>query len=204
MESKTEMLKMENNIFAYDYEALKKQRTRLKGHLPLVVWLTGLSGSGKSTIAKALEIQLNADGFHTTTLDGDNLRTGLNSGLGFSTEDRRENLRRVAEVAKLLMESGLVVLAAFVSPLKAQRAQVKEIVGAAHFVEIFIDTPLSVCEERDVKGLYQKARAGIIKDFTGINAPYEAPENPLLRIADLSVDQAVEMIVKEVRLKTKI
>jgi adenylylsulfate kinase len=197
---------MENNIFAYDYEELQKQRTRLKGHLPLVVWLTGLSGSGKSTIAKALELQLNSNGIHTTTLDGDNLRTGLNSGLGFSTLDRQENLRRVAEVAKIMMESGLVVLAAFVSPLQAQREQVKQLVGADKFVEIFIDTPLSVCEERDVKGLYQKARAGIIKDFTGINAPYEAPKHPLLRIAtsELSVDQAVAMIEKEVRLKIKI
>jgi adenylylsulfate kinase len=197
---------MENNIFAYDYEELQKQRTRLKGHLPLVVWLTGLSGSGKSTIAKALELQLNSNGIHTTTLDGDNLRTGLNSGLGFSTLDRQENLRRVAEVAKIMMESGLVVLAAFVSPLQAQREQVKQIVGADHFAEIFIDTPLSVCEERDVKGLYQKARAGIINDFTGINAPYEAPKHPLLRIAtsELSVDQAAAMIEKEVRLKIKI
>lgn len=197
---------MDNNIFAYDYEELQKQRTRLKGHLPLVVWLTGLSGSGKSTIAKALELQLNSNGIHTTTLDGDNLRTGLNSGLGFSTEDRQENLRRVTEVAKIMMESGLVVLAAFVSPLKAQREQVQQIVGADHFVEIFIDTPLAVCEERDVKGLYQKARAGIIKDFTGINAPYEAPEHPLLRIAtsELSIDQAVAMIEKEVGLKIKI
>jgi adenylylsulfate kinase len=197
---------MENNIYAYDYEELQKQRTRIKGHLPLVVWLTGLSGSGKSTIAKALELQLNASGFHTTTLDGDNLRTGLNSGLGFSTEDRQENLRRVSEVAKIMMESGLVVLAAFVSPLQAQREQVKQIVGVDRFVEVFIDTPLSVCEERDVKGLYQKARAGIIKDFTGINAPYEAPEHPLLRIAtsELSIDQAAAMIEKEVRLKIKI
>jgi adenylylsulfate kinase len=197
---------MENNIYAYDYEELQKHRTRIKGHLPLVVWLTGLSGSGKSTIAKALELQLNSNGIHTTTLDGDNLRTGLNSGLGFSTEDRQENLRRVAEVAKIMMESGLVVLAAFVSPLQAQREQVKQLVGVDRFVEIFIDTPLSVCEERDVKGLYQKARAGIIKDFTGINAPYEAPEHPLLRIAtsELSIDQAAAMIEKEVRLKIKI
>jgi adenylyl-sulfate kinase len=126
--------------------------------------------------------------------------------LGFSTEDRQENLRRVSEVAKIMMESGLVVLAAFVSPLQAQREQVKQIVGVDRFVEIFIDTPLSVCEERDVKGLYQKARAGIIKDFTGINAPYEAPEHPLLRIAtsELSIDQAAAMIEKEVRLKIKI
>lgn len=197
---------MENNIVAYDYEELKKQRTRLKGHLPLVVWLTGLSGSGKSTIAKALELQLNSNGIHTTTLDGDNLRTGLNSGLGFSTEDRQENLRRVAEVAKIMTDAGLVVLAAFIAPLKAQREQVKQLVGADRFVEIFIDTPLAVCEERDVKGLYQKARAGIIKDFTGISAPYEAPENPLLRIAtsELSIDQAVELIEKEVGLKIKI
>lgn len=196
---------MENNIFAFDYEEVKKLRSSIKGHAPLVIWLTGLSGSGKSTIAKALELQLIKEGFHTSTLDGDNLRTGLNNGLGFSQEDREENLRRVAEVSKLFLDAGLIVIAAFVSPLKENRELVRNTVGAAYFMEVFIDTPLSVCEERDVKGLYQLAREGKIKDFTGINAPYEKPEEPDVHIETsiFTVEETVAILSKEIRSKTK-
>ncbi len=148
-----------------------------------VVWMTGLSGSGKSTIAIALERELHNAGRFCVVLDGDNVRTGINNNLGFSDADRTENIRRIAEVAKLFVNNGAVVICCFVSPTRAIRAQAKDIIGAADFIEVFIDTPLEVCEARDVKGLYAKARAGVVKDFTGISAPFEAPTSPAMRIA---------------------
>lgn len=147
-----------------------------------VVWLTGLSGSGKSTIAQALEKQLHQDGFFTKLLDGDNIRVGLNKNLGFSEEDRSENIRRIAEAAKLFLDGGVVVLCSFVSPTNEIRNMAREIIGSDDFLEVYVNAPLEVCEARDVKGLYKKARAGEIKQFTGIDSPFEAPESPFLEI----------------------
>lgn len=143
-----------------------------------VIWLTGLSGSGKSTIANQLELELENMGIKTYVLDGDNVRIGLNSDLGFSDEDRKENMRRITEVAKLFADSGTITIAAFISPFREVRDKAKEIIGAENFIEIHVDTPLDICEQRDTKGLYKKARAGEIKQFTGISSPYEAPLNP--------------------------
>lgn len=155
----------------------------LLGQHGCVVWLTGLSGSGKSTIAIGLERKLHDRGRYCVVLDGDNVRTGINSNLGFSDADRTENIRRIAEVAKLFVHNGAVVICCFVSPTVAIREQARTIIGAADFHEVFIDTPLAECERRDVKGLYAKARAGEVKDFTGISAPFEAPPAPGIRIA---------------------
>ncbi len=157
----------------------KERQLRQRG---LTVWLTGLSGSGKSTVAIALERMLSAEGFLCRLIDGDNLRTGLNANLGFSEEDRRENIRRIAEVCKLFTQTGIVTLAAFVSPTEELRALARERIGEEEFFEVYIATPLEECERRDVKGLYAKARRGEIADFTGISAPFEEPATPDLRI----------------------
>ena len=161
----------------------RSHKEELLGQQGCVVWMTGLSGSGKSTIAIALERALHERGRFCVVLDGDNVRTGINSNLGFSDTDRTENIRRIAEVAKLFVQQGVIVICCFVSPTIAIREQAKAIIGAADFHEVFIDTPLEVCEQRDVKGLYAKARAGEVKDFTGISAPFEAPPSPAIRIA---------------------
>ena len=147
-----------------------------------VLWLTGLSGSGKSTIARFLERKLFEEGFFPQVLDGDNIRSGINNNLSFSPEDRRENIRRIAEVSKLYLHSGIICINSFISPTFAIRAMAKEIIGADNFLEIFVNAPLEICEKRDVKGLYKKARNGEIKGFTGIDAPYEAPQTPDLEI----------------------
>ncbi len=175
----------------------REQRLRQNAR---VFWLTGLSGSGKSTIAQGVERRLFEAGYFPQVLDGDNIRSGINNNLGFSLEDRQENIRRIAEVAKLYVNSGVVVLSSFISPTRAIRQQAAEIVGEVDFMEIFIDTPLEVCEARDVKGLYAKARRGEIKGFTGIDSPYEAPENPFLSIptAEMSVEEAVEQVFEAV------
>jgi len=154
-----------------DKENFLKQRAK-------VIWMTGLSGSGKSTIAKVLERRLHAEGFLCQMLDGDNIRAGINSNLGFSDADRSENIRRISEVSKLFLNCGVITINCFVSPTIAIRQLAKDIIGQDDFIEVFINTPLEVCEARDVKGLYKKARAGEIKDFTGIDAPFEAPEHP--------------------------
>ncbi|MBL8009971.1 MAG: adenylyl-sulfate kinase [Flavobacteriales bacterium] len=161
----------------------RSAKEALLGQHGLVVWMTGLSGSGKSTIAIALERALHERGLYAVVLDGDNVRTGINNNLGFSEADRSENIRRIAEVAKLFVHNGAVVICCFVSPTVAIREQARTIIGAADFHEVFIDTPLAECERRDVKGLYAKARAGEVKDFTGISAPFEAPPAPGIRIA---------------------
>ena len=189
-----------NNIVQHNFLVDRKDRNVQKGHTSFVVWFTGLSGSGKSTLANMVEKRLFDEGVHTFSLDGDNVRGGLNNNLGFEREDRAENLRRIAEVAKLFVNSGSLVVASFISPLKSDRTLVKEIIGHADFVEIFVNTPLEICESRDVKGLYKKARAGEIKNFTGIDAPYESPESPDVEVktnlekADDSVVRIVEFL----------
>ena len=168
-----------------------------KGQKPAVLWFTGLSGAGKSTIANLVEKKLHGQGRHTFLLDGDNVRHGLNKDLGFTDADRIENVRRVGEVARLMADAGLIVITAFISPFRAERAMVRAMLAEGEFVEIFIDTPLAEAEARDVKGLYAKARAGELANFTGIDSPYEAPENPDIRIdtTALSAEQAAEAIV---------
>jgi adenylylsulfate kinase len=161
----------------FDRLLQRGDKEALLGQHGLCIWMTGLSGSGKSTIAVELERMLHAEGIHSMVLDGDNVRTGINGNLGFSEADRTENVRRIAEVAKLFVVNGTVTICCFVSPTIAIREQAKAIIGANDFVEVFIDTPLEECERRDVKGLYAKARAGEVKDFTGISAPFEAPVN---------------------------
>lgn len=159
-------------------------RAALNGHPPLLLWFTGLSGSGKSTLAGALEHELHRRGVRTYLLDGDNVRHGLCSDLGFASADRQENLRRVGEVAKLMVDAGLVVLAAFVSPYRAERDAIRARFADGEFIEVFVDTPLAACEARDPKGLYKKARAGEIRHFTGIDDPYEAPLQPEIRLVN--------------------
>lgn len=158
----------------------RQRREEQNGHRALVVWFTGLSGSGKSTLAHAVEEELHQRGCRTFVLDGDNVRHGLCSNLGFSIEDRRENIRRIAEVAKLMVEAGVITLTAFISPFRVDREQARSLFPPGDFIEIFCNTPLEVCESRDVKGLYARARAGEVKEFTGISSPYEPPLNPEL------------------------
>jgi bifunctional enzyme CysN/CysC len=188
------------NIYWSEGNVLPKNRVLRNGHRGGVVWLTGLSGSGKSTIARALERELFNSGRQVYVLDGDNLRHGLNSNLGFSPEDRVENIRRVAEVAKIMSEAGLVVVTAFISPYRVDRGRAREIVleGGHEFAEVYVEAPLAVCEERDVKGLYKRARSGEIAEFTGISAPYEAPDNAEIVVqTDVqSVDGAVAVILE--------
>ncbi len=193
------MKEADNNIFPVFGELLQRQHKEalLKQHAK-VFWLTGLSGSGKTTIAIELEKELHKQGFLTQVIDGDNVRTGLNGNLGFSLEDRTENIRRIAEVSKLFVNCGIITINCFVSPTIAIRESAKKIIGEGNFIEIFIDTPLEVCEQRDVKGLYKKARAGEIKDFTGIDAPFEAPISPdlVLKTKDKSVNECASELLK--------
>ena len=188
---------MEKNIVKHSYTVDKISRSKLKKHQALLLWFTGLSGSGKSTIANRVEQELHEKGIHTYTLDGDNVRKGLNNDLSFSPEDRTENIRRIAETANLMIDSGLVVLAAFVSPYKKDRENIRKIVGSENMIEIYINTSVEECERRDVKGLYKKARAGEIKNMTGISAPYEAPLHPEIEVKteELNVDEATEQII---------
>ena len=193
---------MENrNIIEHSFSVDLEMRKKLLGQKPLLVWFTGLSGSGKSTLANQLEQSLYENGFNTYALDGDNIRGGLNKDLGFSLEDRKENIRRIGEVANLLMDAGLIVLSSFVSPLKEDRDAVKRLVGNENFLEVFVDCPLNICEQRDVKGLYKLARAGKIKDFTGISSPFEHPDNPDLIIAshEESIDVSVNRLLDKVK-----
>jgi adenylylsulfate kinase len=172
-----------NNIFSVFDEILTKKDKELKlNQKAKVLWLTGLSGSGKTTIAKVVEKVLHEKGFLTQLLDGDNIRAGINNNLGFSDADRKENIRRIAEVSKLFLNCGVITINCFVSPTKEIREQARKIIGEGNFVEIFVDTPLSICESRDTKGLYAKARKGEIKDFTGISAPFEVPESAAIKI----------------------
>ncbi|WP_439831145.1 adenylyl-sulfate kinase [Aeromonas caviae] len=184
-----------SNIVWHQHAVDKQSRAEQKGQKPLVIWFTGLSGAGKSTLAGALEQALAAAGKHTYLLDGDNVRHGLCGDLGFDDAARQENIRRVGEVAKLMVDAGLIVLTAFISPFRAERQLVRNLVGEGEFVEVFVDAPLSVCEERDPKGLYKKARAGEIRNFTGIDSAYEAPEQPEIHL--LNAGKPVEVLVDE-------
>ena len=172
-----------NNIVWHSYSVTKDQRGQQKQQQPCVLWFTGLSGAGKSTVAGALEHRLLALGYHTYLLDGDNVRHGLCKDLGFSAQDRRENIRRIGEVAVLMADSGLIVLSAFISPHREERQSVRDLLPQGEFIEVFVDTPLAECEKRDPKGLYKKARAGEIKQFTGIDAEYQSPLQPEIHLA---------------------
>ncbi len=185
------------NITWHDTHVTRADREALLGQKGVTIWLTGLSGSGKSTVAVAVERALVARGRAAFVLDGDNIRHGLNKNLGFSPEDRTENIRRIGEVAKLFTDAGIIVFASFISPYRADRDQVRAIHDAGRFLEVYVAASLETCEGRDVKGLYQKARAGEIPEFTGISAPYEAPEKPELELDTdgLSVDESVERLV---------
>lgn len=176
-----------------------QDRIYLKQQKPVVLWFTGLSGSGKSTVANAVESKLLSLGKHSYLLDGDNVRHGLNKDLGFSDKDREENIRRIGEVAKLFVDSGCIVLTAFISPFIADRAQARELLAEGQFLEVFVDTPLEICEQRDPKGLYKKARAGEIKHFTGIDSVYEAPSSPDIHVktAALTIEACAEYIVEQ-------
>ncbi len=181
---------MSTNLVWHPHTVTRKERAEQKRQQPCIIWFTGLSGSGKSTLANALEGELFMTGHHSYLLDGDNIRLGLNKGLGFSDADRVENIRRIGEVAKLFVDAGLIALTAFISPFKADRDLVRKLVQPGEFIEVYVKAPLDICEKRDPKGLYSKARAGQIKNFTGIDSPYEAPESPEL-VMDTSA-QSVE------------
>lgn len=187
-------------IVPHNYKVNKDERNKAFNHKSLVVWFTGLSGSGKSTLANAVENQLFQGGKHTYILDGDNVRAGLNADLDFTEDGRIENIRRIGEVANLFVDAGVIVLSAFVSPFQKDRQKVKEIVGDENFIEVFVNCPLEVCEQRDVKGLYKKARAGIIKNFTGISSPFEEPENPNVEVRTHidTLEECTSQILKEI------
>jgi adenylylsulfate kinase len=190
---------MKKNIHPTFDKILKREdKEKLLNQRSLVIWITGLSGSGKTTIAQALEIALHSKGYLTKLLDGDNVRTGINNNLTFTEAGRKENIRRIAEVSKLFKDGGVILINCFISPTKEIRDQAKEIVGKKDFFDIYVNTPLEVCEQRDEKGLYAKARAGLIKNFTGIDSPYEEPENPAveIRTTETSVEEAVNKILK--------
>lgn len=194
------------NLRSENFNISREQKEKLNGHKSFVVWLTGFSGSGKSTIANALEVALFEKGIRSFCLDGDNTRLGINKDLGFSSADRTENIRRVAEMAKLFLESGTIVITSFISPLISDREMAKSIIGDVDFVEVFINCPLAICEQRDVKGLYAKARRGEIKDFTGIDSPFEAPLKADVELLTdkNSVQECVEIILKEIDRKLAI
>ena len=191
------MKKIDSCIVWHEHKIKRNDREKLKNQKGCVLWLTGLSGCGKSTIANMLEETLNKKGSHTYLLDGDNIRHGLSRGLGFSEEDRLENIKRVAEAAKLFVDAGIIVIASFISPLRKHRQAAKEIIGADDFIEVFVDTPFHECVKRDSKGWYKKALNGEIENYTGVDAPYEKPENPDVHIKtdESEVEEAVMVII---------
>lgn len=188
---------MSTNIKWHNHNVTHEQRVEQKNQKPCVLWFTGLSGAGKSTLANAVDAELYKRDRHTYLLDGDNVRHGLNKELGFSDEDRIENIRRIGEVSKLFVDSGLIVLSAFISPFRSDRQMVRELVKDGQFIEVYVATPLSVCEERDPKGLYKKAREGNIKNFTGIDSPYEEPESPEICVntVELGLPESVSQVM---------
>ena len=194
------------NIVWHDHHVTKKDRATIKNQRPCVLWFTGLSGSGKSTIANAVELKLNEINKHTYLLDGDNVCLGLNKGLSFSDSDRIENIRRIGEVSKLFVDAGIIVLTAFISPFQKDRQQVRDLMNATEFIEVFVDTPLEICESRDPKGLYQKARRGEIPNFTGISSPYEAPIQAEIHIkaGEVTLEETVEQVIKYLKQKAYI
>ncbi len=196
----------DKELFPTKSKLSQENRIALFEQKPQLIWFTGLSGSGKSKLAVELEILLFERGYKTYLLDGDTIRAGLNHSLGFSEKDRIENIRRVAEVAKLMLDSGIIVLAAFISPFRNHRDLVSQIVGSKNYIEVFVDTPIEICEQRDVKGLYKKARAGVLKDFTGISSPYERPEKPDIWIETdrVSEKEALLLIAKFVEGRIKV
>ncbi len=189
-------LRRAENIHWQLLDVGREARALLKHQRPAVFWFTGLSGSGKSTIANLFEKKLHADGRHTYILDGDNVRHGLNRDLGFTDEDRVENIRRVAEVARLMADAGLIVIVSFISPFRAERRMARELMAKGEFVEVFVDTPLEECARRDPKGLYKRAMSGTLKNFTGVDSPYEVPERPEIRLATLgrTPEELVEIL----------
>ena len=195
------MAQHDENVVWHAHPVTQQQREQHHGHRGVVLWFTGLSGSGKSTVAGALEEALHERGVSTYLLDGDNVRHGLCSDLGFSDEDRKENIRRVGEVARLMVDAGLMVVTAFISPFRSERQLARDLVAEGEFIEVFVDTPLAEVEKRDPKGLYKKARRGELKNFTGIDSPYEAPEQPEIRIETLrhSAEEAADLIVQQLR-----
>lgn len=197
---------MDLHVKEQSYKVNRDDRNKMKGHSSFVIWFTGLSGSGKSSIANALELDLHKKNIHTYSLDGDNVRLGLNQDLDFTDEGRKENIRRIGEVAKLMNDAGLIVTCAFVSPFREDRTIAKNIIGAENFIEVFVDCPLEVCEQRDVKGLYAKARKGVIKNFTGIDSPFEAPKSPdvHLKTDESDITACIEQIWAKIQEKNKI
>jgi len=196
---------MSLNTVKHNYKTTKSQREQLHGHKAYLLWFTGLSGSGKSTLANLVEMELHKKGLSTYILDGDNIRQGINKDLSFAPQDRSENIRRIAEISNLMLEAGVLTLAAFVSPYIKDREAVKQIVGQDNFIEIFVNTSLEECERRDVKGLYKKARSGEIKNMTGVSAPYEAPVNPDLEVITdgQSIEESLEIIINFINKKLK-
>lgn len=194
---------MQEDIHPTEFKISQAARIQALGQQPRLLWFTGLSGSGKSTLANGVEFALHQKGFHTYLLDGDNIRTGLNKDLTFSDADRVENVRRIGEVSRLMLDAGLIVLSAFISPFISDREIIKQLVGGENFLEVFVDCPLAVCEQRDVKGLYQKARKGLIKDFTGIGSPYESPVNPfmVIKTAEERLEDSIKKIVQAIQPK---
>ena len=191
---------MDHVFPVFDQILNRREKEEMLGQRGCALWLTGLSGSGKTTLARQTEKELSAQGFLTQVLDGDNIRTGINSNLGFGKEDRQENIRRIAEVTKLFVQCGIVTMNSFISPSQEMRDMAKAIIGPDDFLEVFVDAPLEVCEQRDVKGLYKKARAGQIPNFTGISAPYESPLKPDIHVhtGNLSVEDSVRHIIEVV------
>jgi adenylylsulfate kinase len=193
---------MDKHIQFQHFALTQTERAKIKQQTPMCLWMTGLSGAGKSTLANALEQELNRCGKHTYILDGDNLRHGLNSDLGFSDADRNENVRRAAEAAQLMTDAGLIVIVGLISPFKQERDWARSLFKDNQFKEIYISTSLQECEHRDTKGLYKKARKGVVKDFTGIDSPYEAPDNPdvIIDTQNKSVSDCVQLILEKVNL----
>ena len=196
---------MEKNISFQEYKINMSQRQKANGHNSFLIFLTGLSGSGKSTLANGLEHRLFDDGVKTYVLDGDNIRHGINKNLSFSPEDRSENLRRIGEISKLMIDAGIVVLAAFIAPYRKDREFIKKTVGEDHYVEVFVNTSLEECERRDPKGLYEKARKGKIKNMTGISAPYEIPKNANVETTQANtLEESVKLVYSKIKDKLKL